>query len=202
MSCSAAIPRSATCRAGCAGSAVPARPAPWAGRAPDRERLSRGLGAQSEGGRACSSIGGTYAGAYLLEARPFMPWELSERSDADLVAPGLSRLAPLRRSTARCHRVPAPRSPASRRSMLRSTCAISCCAIPTGRAWRIRSKYGCRWSTASCFIAWRRSRPGSSRAKASGCLPPRPRSRCRRPSSTGRRLGSRRRSAVDGPMRR
>ena len=29
----------------------------------------------------------------------------------------------------------------------RFTCAISCCAIPIGPAWRILSKFGFRWST-------------------------------------------------------
>jgi asparagine synthase (glutamine-hydrolysing) len=42
-------------------------------------------------------LGGTYAGAYCLRRGLFMPWELSELLDADLIRRGLERLDPLRR---------------------------------------------------------------------------------------------------------
>src|SRR5262249_49030376 len=40
--------------------------------------------------------GGTYAGAYLLRRGLFMPWELSQVLDPDIVREGMRRLAPLR----------------------------------------------------------------------------------------------------------
>ena len=40
-------------------------------------------------------LGGTYAGAYLLRRGLYMPWELNQVLDRDVVAQGLRRLAPL-----------------------------------------------------------------------------------------------------------
>jgi asparagine synthase (glutamine-hydrolysing) len=41
------------------------------------------------------TYGGTYAGAYLLRRGLFMPWELGQVIDQDMVAEGLQRLRPL-----------------------------------------------------------------------------------------------------------
>lgn len=41
------------------------------------------------------TYGGSYEGAYLLRRAVFMPWELRALVDADMVAEGLQRLAPL-----------------------------------------------------------------------------------------------------------
>jgi asparagine synthase (glutamine-hydrolysing) len=41
-------------------------------------------------------FGGNYAGAYLLRRGLFMPWELGQVHDRDVVSEGLRRLAPLR----------------------------------------------------------------------------------------------------------
>jgi asparagine synthase (glutamine-hydrolysing) len=42
--------------------------------------------------------GGTLAGAYLLRRSLFMPWELADHLDADLVEEGMRRLDPIRRA--------------------------------------------------------------------------------------------------------
>jgi asparagine synthase (glutamine-hydrolysing) len=40
-------------------------------------------------------LGGSYAGAYFLRRGLFMPWELNQVLDPDVIAQGLDRLAPL-----------------------------------------------------------------------------------------------------------
>ena len=99
--------------------------------------------------------GGTYAGAYLLRRGLFMPWELEAVLGADTARRGLRRLNPLRHIEARIETAAddqlSARSPCLSR---RSTCAISCCATPTGPAWPILWKCGFRWSMSNCCAIW------------------------------------------------
>lgn len=83
-------------------------------RVPGLGRLARRL-AQPFGGIAglspkaigLAEYGGTYAGAYLLRRGLFMPWELPQVLDADIVRRGLRRLAPLHRVRAELEPAPA-----------------------------------------------------------------------------------------------
>jgi asparagine synthase (glutamine-hydrolysing) len=62
--------------------------------------------------------GGTFAGAYFLRRGLFMPWELGQFLDSDVIAEGLCRLAPLQRVAAALD--PCPASPAARVAVLES----------------------------------------------------------------------------------
>ena len=108
-SCSAAIPPSATSRAGsgcsrlrraCRCSARLARMA--------AQPLVGALGASPKSA-GMLELGGSYAGAYLLRRGLFMPWELGQVLAPDVVAEGLRRLAPLRLIADALE--PRPRSP-------------------------------------------------------------------------------------------
>jgi asparagine synthase (glutamine-hydrolysing) len=63
-------------------------------------------------------LGGSYAGAYLLRRGLFMPWELGQVLDREVVVDGLRRLAPLGRVAAEL--VPCPRSAHARVATLES----------------------------------------------------------------------------------
>jgi asparagine synthase (glutamine-hydrolysing) len=63
--------------------------------------------------------GGTYAGAYFLRRGLFMPWELAQFLDSEVVAEGLRRLAPLRRVDAALD--PGLLSPSAKVATLEST---------------------------------------------------------------------------------
>jgi len=89
--------------------------------------------------------GGTYAGAYLLRRGLFMPWELGQVLDRDVVVTGLRRLAPLPRIAGEleshlrsAHAKVATLESAlyMRNQLLRDT---------DWRAWRTRWKSACRW---------------------------------------------------------
>jgi asparagine synthase (glutamine-hydrolysing) len=62
--------------------------------------------------------GGSYAGAYVLRRGLFMPWELFDILDRDVVERGLRRLAPLRRVAAEL--VPPPHSSSAKVGTLES----------------------------------------------------------------------------------
>jgi asparagine synthase (glutamine-hydrolysing) len=64
-------------------------------------------------------LGGTYAGAYLLRRGLFMPWELGQMLDLDVVAEGLRRLAPLRLIARALE--PRPQSPHARVAALEAS---------------------------------------------------------------------------------
>lgn len=70
------------------------------------------LSRQSPKALGLLEYGGSYPGAYLLRRGLFLPFELKEVLDPDLVAEGLRRLQPLRRLRATLR--PAPSSPTSR----------------------------------------------------------------------------------------
>lgn len=63
-------------------------------------------------------LGGSYAGAYLLRRGLFMPWELAQVLDRDVVEQGLRRLAPLRHVAVEL--APRPGSPHARVATLES----------------------------------------------------------------------------------
>src|SRR5262245_46431175 len=63
-------------------------------------------------------LGGTYAGAYLLRRGLFMPWELGEILDKDLLRLGLCRLSPLHLANGLLD--PRPSSPHARVATLES----------------------------------------------------------------------------------
>jgi asparagine synthase (glutamine-hydrolysing) len=63
-------------------------------------------------------LGGSYAGAYLLRRGLFMPWELDQVLDPDVIAQGLRRLAPLRLINGAL--APCPPTPFGRVSALES----------------------------------------------------------------------------------
>jgi asparagine synthase (glutamine-hydrolysing) len=63
--------------------------------------------------------GGTYAGAYFLRRGLFMPWELGQFLDSDVVAEGMRRLAPLERVASVLH--PTPLSPSAKVATLESS---------------------------------------------------------------------------------
>jgi asparagine synthase (glutamine-hydrolysing) len=63
--------------------------------------------------------GGTYAGAYLLRRGLFMPWDLGQVLDRDIVEQGLRRLKPLRLIDAELH--PRPRGAFARVATLESS---------------------------------------------------------------------------------
>jgi asparagine synthase (glutamine-hydrolysing) len=63
--------------------------------------------------------GGTYAGAYFLRRGLFMPWELGQFLDNDMVAEGMRRLAPLQRVETALY--PSPLSPAAKVATLESS---------------------------------------------------------------------------------
>jgi asparagine synthase (glutamine-hydrolysing) len=64
-------------------------------------------------------FGGTYAGAYLLRRGLFMPWELDQVLDPDIVRRGMRRLAPLHLVAGTL--APCPRSPHARVATLEAT---------------------------------------------------------------------------------
>jgi asparagine synthase (glutamine-hydrolysing) len=64
-------------------------------------------------------FGGSYPGAYLLRRGLFLPFELKEVLDGDLVAEGLRRLRPMRRLRACLS--PDPRAPVARVCALESS---------------------------------------------------------------------------------
>jgi asparagine synthase (glutamine-hydrolysing) len=64
-------------------------------------------------------LGGSYAGAYLLRRGLFMPWELDQVLDPDVIAQGLDRLAPLHLIERAL--VPCPHTPFGRVSALESS---------------------------------------------------------------------------------
>ena len=76
------------------GKLGPASRVPYAGRA--LRQLFMGLGLQKLGvhpkAAGMLELGGTYSGAYQLRRGLFMPWELSQLLDADVIAEGLARL--------------------------------------------------------------------------------------------------------------
>jgi asparagine synthase (glutamine-hydrolysing) len=59
------------------------------------QQLGNGLGISPKAA-GMIELGGSYAGAYLLRRGLFMPWELNQVLDPDVIAQGLDRLAPLR----------------------------------------------------------------------------------------------------------
>jgi len=63
--------------------------------------------------------GATYAGAYLLRRGLFMPWELGQLMDSEVIVEGLRRLAPLQRVEAVLN--PCPQSPTAKVAALEST---------------------------------------------------------------------------------
>lgn len=63
-------------------------------------------------------LGGSYAGAYLLRRGLFMPWELGQVLDREVIAQGLRRLSPLR--LINCELEPRPISAFGRVSTLES----------------------------------------------------------------------------------
>src|SRR5262249_27333022 len=63
--------------------------------------------------------GGTYAGAYFLRRGLFMPWELRQFLDRDMVSEGMRRLAPLQRVEGVLD--PSPLSPTAKVATLESS---------------------------------------------------------------------------------
>ena len=68
---------------------------PGLGRAARRARDGWGQGGARQNCAGLLEYGGDYAGAYLLRRGLFLPFELSDVLDGDLVREGLARLNPL-----------------------------------------------------------------------------------------------------------
>lgn len=86
---------------------------PGLGRAARHAMRLLGMSARSPKAPAMLELGGSYAGAYLLRRGLFMPFELRDILDSDLVAEGLLRLDPVNR-LGRQALSPDPESPVSR----------------------------------------------------------------------------------------
>ena len=140
---------------------------------------------------------GTYAGAYLLRRGVFMPWELPDLMDRKFIREGLRRLDPVKHIAAILK--PEPRTAWGKVAALEVRafiCATSCCAIPIGPAWRIRSKCAFRSSMRPSCKRWRRiSRPAAGSGQ-SVCSRPHRAPPCRTRSSRAPRPDFRRRSSA------
>jgi asparagine synthase (glutamine-hydrolysing) len=99
--------------------AVPSR-VPLLGRTLRRAAVAMGAERMGANPKAAGLVefGGSYAGAYLLRRGLFMPWELEQLLDGDIVREGLRRLEPLRAIGAALR--PRPVRPFSRVATLES----------------------------------------------------------------------------------
>ena len=115
------------------------------------------------------------AKAYLLRRALYLEDELPSLLDESWVIEGLERLATASALAATLAPLRAGRRdracPDRRARIHAGTCATSCFAIPTGRAWRTVSRCECRSWTLHCSRAWgRRLLPPIPRPSAT--LPP------------------------------
>ena len=93
----------------------------------------------------------SWAGAYLLRRGLFLPHELGQIMDRDLVREGLRRLRPLTRLDATLTPDPGDDTARVCALELRTTCVTSFCGMPIGQGWRTALKFGCRLSMSLCW---------------------------------------------------